>query len=434
MLQNTANIDQVQRERVDRFWNGLKDGQSWRADDLFLSERVVKTLADNKVLLAHFDAPGILSLLPFTPTIYVEVCRNCLTEKTASVFSSLVRTGSIIPILLGPYEEFPASLMTVIQSHDHMSCYEYAFYRQQMLFSIAEGGVCRHCLKREVDSFSKMVKRRKNANLYNRYLRNLVANLAPYVDFDFELVHLLHDAAKKNNTEGARQLANLGFAMHEIRSSQAFNAECVVNADLLSQIPKDISVGDGDSPDFSANVKQQLAAGLGLKLPVGNSVEEYIEIARAFQPRISSAINGAITASSDATKKLSLDEIVKRQMEINSEVERIAGLKRYLMLESAIDFFANNKALTATALIAGAMGLATGIVGCASGLIGGAASKFAKTKGWIKESESGKKLIRAVKNDVQPYVDLLLAKYTKSYVPAVSILTLRRDLGRAKKN
>jgi hypothetical protein len=430
------DLDKVQAQRIDDFWDKYKKNSSWSESDIFLSDGVLDTLHSEKALVAHYHPAKILSLLPFTPTVYVELCKNCFssfTDTDFKVFSALVRKRAIIPVLLNSYSEFPDPITDLVKVRDHISGYEYRTYRWLSLFKRAEGAaVCIHCAKRRENDIRRLVKRRSNFQAYDLITTRVFANLYPFVNDDFQLINLLYDLSKRRDIQGVARLEDLSFAIHEIRSTQAFHAQFVIDSETLDNIPEELSPEDKTHIDFSANVKKQIGDGFGLRIPMGSSVEQYIEIAQAFQPRISSIVGAVLASGSNTNKQIAMERIIKKQMEMNAEVDRIAGLKRYLVLETAIDFFSKNKALAATTLIAGALGLITGVTGCATGAAGAVLANVAKKRGWIKESQTSNKMIRTIKNDVQPYIDNLIAKYTRSYVPAVSILTLRKDLAKSQ--
>jgi hypothetical protein len=427
-----ASLDKVQKERVDLFWERLGTNySSWKSEELFLSERVFKTLPEDKILLAHFDLSKILSVLPFSPNTYVEICPNCFSPKDLPAFSTLVRKGAIIPILVAPYDRFPQPIVDALRPYDHVSRYEYGAYRWLALQKLAEKGVCSHCAKLAEQNINKHIRQTKSAEKFRKFRERLFGNLYPFINEDFELIQRFKYVAKKRDLAAAAQLANLSYSIHEFRSSQAFNAQFIIDSTMLDSLPQEFHSTQYEDVDFSLRAKKQIADGFGLKIPTVEHLESYIEIAKDFQPRIAKVIGSVIVSSNQGTAK-SMTEIIRTQMELNTEIERIIKLKRYLALETAVDIFTRNKALAATALIAGAAGLASGAMGCAIGAAGGAvikaATTVAKRKGWLNDSESAKKFTRALKNEIQPYVDIVVAKYVGSYVPAVSILSLRKDL------
>src|SRR6266851_4397169 len=139
------DLDRIQQERTDNFWKKLKSSRSWKHSDIFLSERVLETLAGEKILLAHYNLQEILSLVPFSPVQYVEICSNCISSTEFSNFKSLVTSGAVIPVFVQPYEAYPSPLSEFVSAHDHISSYEYSGFRTLKLGSMFEGMLCSHC-------------------------------------------------------------------------------------------------------------------------------------------------------------------------------------------------------------------------------------------------------------------------------------------------
>jgi hypothetical protein len=119
-------------------------------------------------------------------------------------------------------------------------------------------------------------------------------------------------------------------------------------------------------------------------------------------------------------------------MEINRELERIQGLRRYAVLEAGIGFFRNNKAIAAAALLSGGLGLAGSLAGCVTAAGAAAVAGVAKKAGHLKWSSKSNKATQRVKRmvarDLQPAVDLFLATYLGAKSPAINVLSLQKKI------
>jgi hypothetical protein len=79
-IMGTKDIDRLDRERVAKLVNGWRSSGEIKFEELFRSERVIKTLQSNKLILNGFKADQIKAVLPFTPIVYTPICRACVKK------------------------------------------------------------------------------------------------------------------------------------------------------------------------------------------------------------------------------------------------------------------------------------------------------------------------------------------------------------------
>lgn len=76
-----TDLDKFHINRIDDVYKKIENDNVVNANDIFISDTIIDSLEDEKVLIDSFELPKILALLPFTPVIYVEVCPYCIDES-----------------------------------------------------------------------------------------------------------------------------------------------------------------------------------------------------------------------------------------------------------------------------------------------------------------------------------------------------------------
>jgi hypothetical protein len=413
---------------LDQLWTRLNETGDTSIEEIFLSEKVAKSIPEEKAYLPSFDFWRILALLPFYKNVYVCVCPACLSRDPSGQFAALVEAGAMIPVLSASYRLYDDSVRNLVASHDHVSAHEFSLFRTMTLLGGANGAVCQHCIDRKKRAILRVSKASEWLAKRVRDIDAAFANLYPYLSPDYDLIDRLHEAAKKNNLSQFDELSNLSWTINSVRSMQALNAPVLLDESELASVPKGFSIETDEVRGIAADLQSEAYERLRIRIPTDIPLDQYLEIAREFQPQlrvIASTLSSATKGVNHATARTAL---LKKIMQINAEVERIKGLKRYAFLEAAINFFERNKALAATTFIAGALGLAGGVIGCASGVAISVAGNLAKKKGLIQPNDGMRKLARLAKRDVQPYLNNLVAMYVGSDTPAVTLLSIRRRI------
>ncbi|MBR0778217.1 hypothetical protein JQ625_25580 [Bradyrhizobium diazoefficiens] len=423
------DLDAVQAERVNAVM------KSWGEDDhlldpakLFLCERVVQTIEGNKVLLDSYNLDRILATIPFANTTYVTLCPACVKRIDISSFRKIVASGLVIPILIADYRHYPDRIVEFLLPANHVSSHEYHAYRFARIRETANRGLCAHCADERVDQIIASVKGKKGAKEFRETVAQLRNNIFPFVYPDYTLLDQAATACSNRDMAELDRLDRLGWSIYNIRSSQALNAPVTIDLQSLSAIPSGIATEADDALRSLSELQNMASHGLGLRLPQNVPLDRYLELVKDFQPTIAAAME--YSGASDGIRPVDLS---KRIGNLNSEIERIRGLKRYVMLEASVTFVRQNKNLVFTSILAGTLGLAGGLLGCAGGVAAGAALKVAKQKGIkLPENKPADELRKMIVRDVRPYLSKLIAAYVGSNPTAVNVLSLRKNVEEAK--
>jgi hypothetical protein len=251
--------------------------------------------------------------------------------------------------------------------------------------------------------------------------------LEPYVSPDFALLDDLKEAVRNRESDKLDALTELSELIYQYRSAQAFNSPVTVNGGNLSNLPSGIFRGGDQAIEISSDLDKKIAEGLGLTIPGNLPLEQYIELSQDFRKRIVSLTRKIAKSASRNAATAEADLLAKEIININSEIERIKGLNRNIVLQAAIEFYESNSMLVNTTLAAGAMGLSTGLPGCAEGAITAGAATIAKSK-FLKSSPATSRFARTIKNGVEPYLDKLVSKYLGTTTHAINVMTLRKTI------
>jgi len=425
----TIDIDRLHSERVDAVM------KSWSKDDyrldpakLFVSERVVETIESQKFLLGSYDLHKILASMPFANSTYVVVCPVCVAKAEFGNFQKLVQSGLVIPILLADYKHYPEQLVQFLLGKNHVSAHEYRAYRYARISETVSRGICAHCAGQKFDTLISSIKRKKGAKEFRERIEQLRRNIFPFVYPDYTLLDQASVACSNWDMKQLEQLDRLGWSIYGIRSAQALNAPITIDEKTISGIPAGITTESDQAVRELSELKEFASQGLGLRFPSDIPLDRYLELAKDFQPTIAQAIE-----HTGVQESVSLVDLSKRIGALNTEIERIRGLKRYVMLEASVTFVRQNRNLVFTSWLAGTLGLAGGLIGCASGVGVGAALKVAKQKGVkLPKNEAANRLGRMIARDIQPYLSKLIAAYVGSNPTAINVLSLRKKYDEAK--
>jgi hypothetical protein len=355
VAKSNQDLDRIQCQRVQAFMksNGF---QRRTIDNIFLSERVSESINEPKIFLYSYDIQKILSYLPLAKNIYVSVCPKCVSRERLNTFKPLVERGAIVPALTSPYSVYPGAVQRIVASHDHMSCFEFDAYRSVVLRNSVDRMICSHCAGMRRDEILKIMKKSKVLLSNEDDIGRVMHNLFPFIYPDFELLDALQSAAKRESKIRIEELVRLSYVINSIRSSEAFNAQIVMDESDIRKIPKGFAKATDEALRLSVPVNKQVSDGLGLTIPTDIPIERYIELARDFQPRISTIIGNILGDDRKSDELTNTTALNKEIMKINMEIERVKGLKRHLLLESAVSFYSSNRALVSTAFIAGSLG------------------------------------------------------------------------------
>ena len=205
------------------------------------------------------------------------------------------------------------------------------------------------------------MKGRRGARKFRRHLDRLIHNIRPFLNPDYELLKDFHDVSSKYDIEGANQLVDMSEAINSFRTAQAFNATLLINEHDFSRIPDGVTDESDRARIFSLKLSSLVSEGLGLKIPTDIDIDQYIEILQDFRPKLMS-INKSIIESAKVDGDLFLPKLLNTIAKFNAEIERVKGLKRYMLYEAGVELVLNNKALVTSAFVASGWNLTFGTV------------------------------------------------------------------------
>lgn len=426
----STDLDKIHNKRIKAVSKKFDDSHCYDVNDIFVSERIIDTLDNDKSLVESFVLPEIMALLPFTPIIYVEICPYCIDESNYESFKALTISGLVIPILIDEYKKYPELVQDFLRGHDHMSCYEYSIYRSIILGNLTDGGICGHCVDKQEGELKAQIKGKRNAPKFRKNLKHLLYNIHPYVTPDYELLDAIGVAFRNLDIETTIQLKDMSEAIRSFRTSQAFNAALTINETDLSNVPTGITNDSDKARQLGLELRRLVSDGLGLKIPTDIDIEQYVELIRDFRPQIVSVTN-EILKSSKKKNEQSVGELLGTISEINLEIERIKGLKRYMLYEAGVEIIVKNKSFVASVFVASAMGFAGSLTGCVIAA-GGIAADVAKKKGMLRTGKTMSRLGTKIHRDLQPDIDKLISRYVGTNVPAMNILSIRKAIEESK--
>lgn len=417
-----VDLDRIHKERISKLFDqdNVPD-----PENIFVSEKVVNTLPRSKFLIETLDKDKLLSVIPFTPQVYVELCPQCAKSADINTLLKLAEAGLAIPILTAPYSMY-GGLTERVLAIDHISWFEYQAYRTLSLRMKNSRGLCDHCVEKRHRAMIRAVRGDRKAELYKDRASVLQANLYPYLFPDYEVLDNAVNACKRHDERALRQLVNLSYAVRRLRTSQAFGASTTVDYADFTGLDLNIDFEGGAAESGYAALS---AEGLKLVMPTDIPIDQYIEIAKDYRPSITKAVEQILKKSRNANGRISLATLSRHVVALNNEIERVKGLKRYKLLEACVDFFDNKKAIVATALIASVLGVTGNLLGCGAAVASAGAMKIATgLRNKKKQNIPAQRLGRMIERDLRPHIDEVIARYVGTEAVAINVLSLRKKI------
>jgi hypothetical protein len=425
-VRTTSDLDKLQSDRIDSLTKRWKREREIRPEDIFVSERVVASLSLDKALLPAFRTPYVLSLLPFVPNLYVLTCPRCVSHDSIGAFRQLTEAGLIVPILSAPYSKYPAAVIDAVSGLDHMSVYEFDFYRLIALSPDSRAPVCAHCVGESRSALIASAADVKDNGPRARKVREIFINLYPYSGTEEYVLDALEKVVSNDSGRQLNQLVTLSDAIRSTRTARALRAAQVIRDRDVDGIPLDWDLQVGDARTTALRMGSIVASGLKLRIPVDIPLSAYIELVRDYRPEIIS-LSKALVENATVDTEPSLSSLMTAITTINREIERIKNLRRYMVIEALAGFAQSNPAMTASLLIAGTLGVAGHLFGCAA-VPAGALADIARRAGKLKGNDAAKRLTRKLHRDLQPYLDRLLARFVGTTPIAMQVMSIRQQM------
>jgi hypothetical protein len=261
-------------------------------------------------------------------------------------------------------------------------------------------------------------------------IREVFWNLYPYVGSDAPVLDVLERAIASGNPNRLDQVVTMTYAMNQARTADVLRAAPIIRDTEFNSLPLRRDPRVANAISTAARVRSMVTDGFKLTIPTDIPIDEYIELIKDYRPQILSLTKDLIKDASTGGD-LSLTSLMKSITAINSEIERIKGLRRFMLIEAFAGFSRNHPALTASTLIAGALGLAGHFFGCATAPAVGAVTDVAKRAGKLNSPEQSKRLVRKLHADLQPTLDSLIARCVGTTSIAMHVFSIRKNLAEA---
>jgi len=222
----------------------------------------------------------------------------------------------------------------------------------------------------------------------------------------------------------------LSFAIRDIRSAQALNASLVLRDCGGAEASRDPCVVEfEDGQQTPIELRELVANGIGLRVPADVALEPYIEIVKAFRPRVRSLIEDVVDTSRTAEGSVETRALQTSIADMNHEVERVKRLRRYMVAEVLAALVRRNPRLIVSALTACATRAGTLLSGI--GLpIASAIDRFKSKKG--NSSKAGQALRNKIAADLEPYLNKLAATYLRTNEKTMQVISARRHFHKSR--
>lgn len=440
------DLDTIHEARVDALGKKLREHGEYRHEDLFLHQRVVETIGKEKVLIDSFKPKRLLPILPFSPVVYVQTCPACISARSFPTFSRLIDAGLVIPILTAPYRDYPSAVVSQLAKRDHISCYEFDFYRTTSILSgDSSDAICTCCTLSRLENIQDLARGKRHAAAYRDGIESIFSLTSPALERDTELFNLAEEAVRCRDLASLQQLENLAWSLRFARTAQSFDAAVTIRSRSIEMIPPALIDQKGVTQQTVSDLRAQMAEGLGLTIPLNMPIDAYIELVKDLQDQIRSVIAPEIDTSRHADVTIFSAKICSRITDINRHVDRWKRSKSYDLYEVGMGFVRNKgKDVAASILTAGTLGVAATLLGCGpigagiTAAIGG--TKTARTvlkaaRSRISPADAQTdvtrlpkvaELTRKVQLSLQPMLDGLIARYAGVERPAVRVLSIQR--------
>jgi hypothetical protein len=436
----TSDLDELHKARIKQL-EKVRPRKKDLPALVFLGESIARDAFKPKLILSGFSLDQILPILPFTPILYVRICPRCVaSETTFEEYAALLRNRLITPVLMAPYKYYPQRILDGLKSIDHVSSYEAFQFRAHRLWDQHDVVLCAHCFGERRKTILSHANELNDEKHYLRLINSAFACLAPAIFPDFELADEIERATKEKDLQGLDRLHHVSQLIHKIRTAQTWNGALPINAADLALLPDNVSSDVEEGRRISISLRNYAADGLGIKIPRDIPIDRYAEIVRENQPRITAVVDRVVSKAGH--KAPGFDALCREISRMNNEIERIKGLKRYLLLEAIAEPVRKNKALVASALVTAALGLGGSLGACiGTGVAGGAVHFGKKTKlgaaisAKFANNVSLNKFGRKLHGDlIQPSLERVLSIYLQARLPAVSVLAIQQDLENVSAN
>ncbi len=430
-MSREEKLDKEHEARIQQLSSQLKKNGRIAASDIFLSKAVARSIETEKVFIGSYSPREILTNYPFASEVYVLICPHCKCVSGKSELRALLEHGAITPVLLGSYAKYPKKFVDEILPFPHLSRHEYHFYRYVRLVSDAELVLCNHCAHEKHMQLKPLLVSKFWQHEAEIIGGEFFSNLYPFVDTDFELIEEFEAVVKKGDLAGVEQIVDLSKSIQEARTIQAMRARSAIPRDVLPKALKETkgfeNLGTLDFDAALKEVNEALERDLELKIPEGVTVDKYLEIVDPYRKELGGIVE-SILSSSVVEGRTSVASLSARLADLNDELLALPKKTRFLFYRGTMAFLRANKALLASGMVAGVMGLGGHMLGCGATLAGGLGIQIAKRKVNVKLPREAQRVGEQVSHRVRPVVNRVLSKCLRLDIRAVQLWEIKEKL------
>lgn len=424
------NLDAEEEERLVGVRRRVfEEGQAIKATDVFRHKRVFEALNENRTIIPSYDLTRALSALPFHDSVILVICPACADEAHLPELLPLLDTGFIIPALRGPYHSYSRGFTTAIIGYPHLSDPEFSFWRTSQIRDNAERVHCHRCFDDHCRETLGILGDPGEGSFEHSLVETTYGALAPPVGSDLELAQAVREAAVNRDTHRLEQLRELAEMIRSIRTASAFGATQQVPLELL-----EYSITHSDEynlpplPPQVDDVRRMAQEGLGLIIPKDMPPGKLVSVILENRSEIRKVVNGLLIDSAQPSGQVSRASLIAGIADLNEEIRKAHGSKRFEYYQAAVGFMRGNKALLASALLAGALGVAGSMLGCGLSLVGGSLLTGLDRSGKIDLDLAEGGVQRLIHQSLEPSVRKLLSRYLDMSLDSVNLWRIREEL------
>ena len=355
---------------------------------LFRYNSVISSLGLEKVTIPGFNPKEILISFPFHDRIFVQLCSRCPFDE--KLVTPLLETGQVIPVLIGSYKFYKASVLKKLLRYPHMSYPEYRLF-QETTVATHESLLCHGCLGKRFDKEIFKGFQDNNENPVARVTDRFFHNLFPCRETDSELIEQFCLAAKQKNFKKMEQLKEMSSILKQLRTAEIFKASPTLDADEFEAACKfglQLNPNDGG---LLPSVEHLIAENLEITIPTNMSPEKYIGIVLPHKPKLTKIVRELAENSHTQDGKISLGKLIGEIGSINEQIRKAQKTRRYAALQASAGLVSTNPFLIGSLLAAGGVGLCSSMLGC------NASHAVSLTGGTVATTGAAKLVAKAVK-------------------------------------
>jgi hypothetical protein len=203
----------------------------------------------------------------------------------------------------------------------------------------------------------------------------------------------------------------------------------------VREIPKLVNGATKILPDAEElelnQISEVVGAPLGFSFAINTSPKDFFAVANEHRRSLAPIVDEVVQLSTQ-DGEIVLSRLSNRLAELNAELQSLRTNKRYLGYKATFGFLRTNKVLVASALVAGALGLAGSFLGCGVSLVSGIGAKYSVRKlhkmGRLRATPETKAFLAQVKASLRPGLHRLLASYSGVSLPAMQISEISEDV------